>query len=372
MKTLPTSGSVGANIIILGNNLTSTTSVTFNGIAAAFQVISNTEITATVPAGATTGEVKVVTPYGTLQSNVAFRVTPYITFEPLSGPIGTLVTISGVGLSQTTAVSIAGVNATSFTVDSDTQVTATVPTNATTGPIAIVTPSSTMASATSFTVSTATWTLENASPITEYSDASSHSCQAMNVTAGDLLLSYNILYNGSTSGITLTNSDTQGNTWTVIQTETIPNISMLQIQYTQAKTSGSDTIKVSAPSNVHNIGNGCEEWSGGVISGSILDGSAGINGAGRVAIAPPSASAKTTGSSDLVVGFCAFPWDNGSNFAMGAGAGYTQDVFNNYLASTSVFAAAVPGGNQTASCRTAGPSSNWSAIIAGFLSASGT
>ena len=52
-----------------------------------------------------------------------------------------------------------------------------------------------------------------------------HSCAAMNVTAGDLLLSYNIVYyNGSTSGLTLTNSDTQGNTWRVIQTVTIPEV----------------------------------------------------------------------------------------------------------------------------------------------------
>jgi len=279
-----------------------------------------------------------------------------------------MVTISGIGLSQTTGVSIAGADATSITVESDTQVTATVPTGATTGPIAVVTPNSTVASSSNFTVSTATWTLKNASPITEYSSANSHSCPAINVTAGDLLLTYNIVYNGSTSGITLTNSDTQGNVWTVIRTETIQNLSILQIQYARAKTSGSDTIKVSSSANVHNLGNGCEEWSGGAISGSILDGSAGVNSAGRVA----STSATTTGSGDLVVGFCAFPWDNGSNFVMGPGAGYTQDIFNNYLASTSVFAAAMPGGKQTASCTTAGPSSNWSAIIAGFLSASRT
>jgi len=220
------------------------------------------------------------------------------------------------------------------------------------------------------TVSAATWTLKNSSQITEYYLASSHSCQAINVTAGDLLLSYNIVYNGSTSGVTLTNSDTQGNTWTVIQTETIPNTSILQIQYARAKTSGSDTIKVSAPGNVHNIGNGCEEWSGGTTSGLILDGSAAVNSSVNGTTA--SASAATTGSSDLVVGFCVFPGDAGySDFTMSAGAGYTQDVFNSYLQSTSVFRTAVPGGNQTASCTTSGPASNWSAIIAGFLSASG-
>jgi len=37
-------------------------------------VVSSSEITTTVPAGATTGTVQVVTPNGTLSSNVPFRV----------------------------------------------------------------------------------------------------------------------------------------------------------------------------------------------------------------------------------------------------------------------------------------------------------
>lgn len=73
---LPTSGKVGAVIRILGSNLTGATSVGFNDTAAAFTIVSFTEITATVPAGATTGMVKVRTPYGTLLSNLAFRVRP--------------------------------------------------------------------------------------------------------------------------------------------------------------------------------------------------------------------------------------------------------------------------------------------------------
>ena len=165
------------------------------------------------------------------------------------------------------------------------------------------------------------WVLKNSSQITENSSSSRHSCAPMNVTAGDLLLSYNIIYyNGSTSGPpTLTNSDTQGNIWTVIQTVTIPKFqaTILQIQYARAKSSGSDTIMVSVPSNVENLGNGCEEWSGGATSGPILDGSAGAQSSTRSSVA--SASATTTGSYDLVVGFCAFPWDSGyNNFAMGA------------------------------------------------------
>jgi uncharacterized protein (TIGR03437 family) len=76
VKTLQAAGKVGSSVIILGTNLTGATSVSFNGTAASFSVVSATEITATVPAGATTGNVQVVTPGGTLTSNVAFRVFP--------------------------------------------------------------------------------------------------------------------------------------------------------------------------------------------------------------------------------------------------------------------------------------------------------
>jgi hypothetical protein len=50
------------------------TSVTFSATAAAFTVVSASEITTTVRSGATTGTVQVVTPGGTLSSNVAFTV----------------------------------------------------------------------------------------------------------------------------------------------------------------------------------------------------------------------------------------------------------------------------------------------------------
>jgi uncharacterized protein (TIGR03437 family) len=58
----------------LGNNLAGSTAVSFNGTAAAFTVVSDTEITTTVPAGATTGTISVTTSTGTLKSNPAFRV----------------------------------------------------------------------------------------------------------------------------------------------------------------------------------------------------------------------------------------------------------------------------------------------------------
>jgi uncharacterized repeat protein (TIGR03803 family) len=74
VETLPTSGKVGAQIKILGTSLTGATGVTFNGTAAVYKVVSKTLISATVPAGATTGFVTVNTPGGRLKSNVKFQV----------------------------------------------------------------------------------------------------------------------------------------------------------------------------------------------------------------------------------------------------------------------------------------------------------
>jgi uncharacterized repeat protein (TIGR03803 family) len=76
VETQTTSAKVGATIKILGTDLTGTTSVKFNGTAATFTVVSNSEITAKVPADATTGPVEVTTPSGTLTSNAKFEVKP--------------------------------------------------------------------------------------------------------------------------------------------------------------------------------------------------------------------------------------------------------------------------------------------------------
>jgi uncharacterized repeat protein (TIGR03803 family) len=72
VKITPVAGPVGQSVIILGNGLTGSTSVTFNGVEADFTVESDTYIKARVPTGATTGTVSVVTPSGTLNSNPQF------------------------------------------------------------------------------------------------------------------------------------------------------------------------------------------------------------------------------------------------------------------------------------------------------------
>jgi uncharacterized repeat protein (TIGR03803 family) len=147
------SGKVGKTGGILGQGLTGTTSVSLNGTTVNFTVKSDTFLTATVPDGATTGPVTVTTPSGTLTSNVPFRVLPQLlSFNPPSGPVRTVVTITGVSLTQTTGVGFGDLTPATFTVNSDTSVTATVPAGAKTGVVGVQTQGGRALSATAFTV----------------------------------------------------------------------------------------------------------------------------------------------------------------------------------------------------------------------------
>ncbi len=152
-KLVTWSSKVGATAEILGQGFTGTTGVSFNGIAAKFNNISDTYMTATVPAGALSGPVTVTTFTSTLTGDRSFLVTPQVkSFAPTSGTVGTSVVITGVSLTQAASVNIGG-KAASFTVNSDTQVTATVPAGAKTGkPIIIVTAGGTGTSSPKFVV----------------------------------------------------------------------------------------------------------------------------------------------------------------------------------------------------------------------------
>jgi len=108
----PTSGPVGTVVTLAGTAFTGAAAVAFHGTAAAtFNVVSATQITAAVPAGATTGTIAVTTPGGTGTSATSFTVvvTPKVTLK-LSGltngaiKLGRRVTAKGV----VTPTSLAG------------------------------------------------------------------------------------------------------------------------------------------------------------------------------------------------------------------------------------------------------------------------
>lgn len=150
----PRSGVVGQPVDILGQGLSQATSVRFTpNVATSADVFGDTYMTTAVPNNATTGVVKVLLNHGSLISNQKFLVTPVVlNFSPASGPAGSQVVITGNSLTGATSVTFGGVKATVKTVDSYTQITATVPAKGKTGKIVVTTPGGTAESSTSFTV----------------------------------------------------------------------------------------------------------------------------------------------------------------------------------------------------------------------------
>jgi len=203
----PTSGPIGTPVTITGTNFGTaqgTSTVTFNGTPAAAAPWNATSIVAQVPTGATTGNV-VVTVSGVASNGSSFTVgtgavayiydelgrlvgvidpsgnaagysydavgnitsitrstasqVSILQFTPKSGPVGTVVTISGTGFSATPSQNTVKFNGTAATVTSSTanQIVTSVPSGTTTGTISVTSPAG---SATSSTV----FTLTNGSP----------------------------------------------------------------------------------------------------------------------------------------------------------------------------------------------------------------
>lgn len=138
----PAYGRANTNVIISGTNFLGATNVLFNGVAATnLTILNNTSLSASVPAGAATGLIRVVVPAGSAFSATNFVIRPTIFgFSPSFGPVGSSVTITGANLNASTpVVTFNGVQAATPTGVSFGQLTAQVPVGATTGPISVAT-----------------------------------------------------------------------------------------------------------------------------------------------------------------------------------------------------------------------------------------
>ncbi|GAB6900663.1 beta strand repeat-containing protein [Kineosporia succinea] len=127
----------GTSVMISGSGLGTASSVQFGGVPASFTVNSDTQITATTPAGTGLVDVSVTTVGGGAVTAAADRFryvgTPTVTtISPTSGPVagGTSITITGTGFYGVTGISFGGGAATSYTVVSPTSITATTPAHA--------------------------------------------------------------------------------------------------------------------------------------------------------------------------------------------------------------------------------------------------
>ncbi|QEE60478.1 choice-of-anchor G family protein [Salinibacterium sp. dk2585] len=129
----------GNTVTIVGACFTGATAVTFGGVPAAeFTVVSDTVITAVVPAG-TSGTVDVVVVgagdcgAATVEESYEYTDDAIIwSLSPTEGPEsgGTVVTIDGANLGGATGVTIGGVPAEEFTVVTDGRILATTPAGA--------------------------------------------------------------------------------------------------------------------------------------------------------------------------------------------------------------------------------------------------
>ncbi|MGW4369250.1 IPT/TIG domain-containing protein [Nocardia takedensis] len=123
----------GTSVIITGTGFGGPTTVRFDSTATTFTIDSPTQITATAPGGTPgTAQVSVTDTSGASNGSAyQYLAVPSLTgATPAQGPTagGTTVVLTGTGLSDVTAVSFGGSPAASFTVDSDTQITAVSPT----------------------------------------------------------------------------------------------------------------------------------------------------------------------------------------------------------------------------------------------------
>jgi sulfatase modifying factor 1 len=103
----PMNGPVGTTVTLTGTGFTGATAVTFNDTAAPFTVAEEDDslLTATVPAGATTGPIAVATPGGTAVSAASFTVTGFMPLNGhkmiwISGDTFTMGSLDGVGWSD--------------------------------------------------------------------------------------------------------------------------------------------------------------------------------------------------------------------------------------------------------------------------------
>ncbi|WP_201297900.1 IPT/TIG domain-containing protein [Nocardia sp. CY41] len=130
----PTSGPTtgGTSVTITGTGFTGPLTVRFGSTATTFTIDSAIQLTAIAPAGSA-GPVQVTVSDSSGTSNGAtytyLAVPSLSSIAPGQGSTsgGTTVTLTGSGLTGATAVTFGTTPATSFTVDSDTQITAVAP-----------------------------------------------------------------------------------------------------------------------------------------------------------------------------------------------------------------------------------------------------
>ncbi len=238
----PTNGPRSTSLTITGINFTLANAVRFNGVLApGATATADSQMLVPVPPGALTGPISITSPSGTGTSAALFYAPPRFTsVTPASGVAGTGITITGTNFTGATSLTFASTNGTRlavpFSVTASNQLTATVPTNALTGPLVITTPGGVIASPAAFPVLPR---LDTFTPVLGPA-GTSVILQGQNFSGATA-----VRFNGSAAAFTV-NSSTQ-------ITATVPagaTTGILEIANADGSTSSANTFLVTRPTDL--------------------------------------------------------------------------------------------------------------------------
>lgn len=142
---LPISGTSGTVVTLRGNNFSCVKEVTIGGVpVASFSIVSDNEIRAVVGAGAT-GAIRLTAPTGTASKETfTFLSPPIITsINPTRVIVGATIVLNGRNFLGATSVRFGAIEASIFSVDADSRITAIIPVGVTSSTVSVQTPGGT-------------------------------------------------------------------------------------------------------------------------------------------------------------------------------------------------------------------------------------
>jgi len=198
----PATGRANTNVTLTGMNFLGATNAYINSMPLILgPATNNTTLVATLPAGISTGPVRISTPAGTFISSSNFVVQPTLFgFFPGSGTVGSSVTLTGANFNVgTPTVRFSGVASTIVSNISFGQLTAIVPAGASNGLVSITT------SAGSHTNSAIFFLLPL---IVSFSPTNSPPGTTITITGQNLLGTTNVTFNGTPATFTAPTNNT--------------------------------------------------------------------------------------------------------------------------------------------------------------------
>lgn len=203
----PGFGAVNDLITLNGVHFTNSPVVKFNGTVSTSVIVAadGTNLTARVPAGATSGPITVTTSNGTGSSPSPFTVIgpgPYITgFSPVAGSGGLLVYIDGVHFqtSAPTNATFGGIAGTNFFVAADTRIQVYTPTNVVSGPITVNSSIGSSTTSSNFYVPPS---------VSSFTPASGRAGTNVTITGANFVGANSVTFNGLPSSFTVVNNTT--------------------------------------------------------------------------------------------------------------------------------------------------------------------